>query len=220
MLDVTNLIGFGVGVSKSSPKIVSHTTALNSAGSTSISCAKPSGTQSGDFIIAFLCLGQVINSGVWNVPSGWTSAFVRNQRAILYKVAGGSEPASYTFTNNILSIPLVSLVTVRPASFDAVGTISSATTNPSAPALSVAGDSSVFCVVTQTVANNSNTYEWLLEGWQTLVPRFGATNAGDLNNMTTYMKVFYRDDLDAGLVGPVSVTSTVTARAQLFSCKV
>ena len=64
---------------------------------------KPSGVVSGDFMLAIF--------GYWNAsapvtaPSGWThldttanSAATYNQSSVYYKVAGGSEPATYTWT--------------------------------------------------------------------------------------------------------------------------
>lgn len=65
---------------------------------------KPSGTIEGDLLIAHC--GVVTTAGaVWSAPVGWT--LIREATAVgatsltaatFYKIAGGSEPASYTFT--------------------------------------------------------------------------------------------------------------------------
>jgi hypothetical protein len=72
--------------------------------STTISLNKPAGTVSGDLLLAVL--GYDNDATVtWTLPSGWTQLDVSTQNGthivrsiIAYKVAGGSEPSSYTFT--------------------------------------------------------------------------------------------------------------------------
>jgi hypothetical protein len=75
--------------------------ALNKATSTtSVTVAKPAGTVIGDV----MCAGfQVSSTGdTINTPSGWTKDYDLSSNfhhiAVFHKVAGGSEPANYTFT--------------------------------------------------------------------------------------------------------------------------
>lgn len=66
----------------------------------SVTVTKPAGTISTDFLIAYLHVdgtGRTINT-----PSGWTKLYDLtsnyHQVAVFHKVAGGSEPANYSFT--------------------------------------------------------------------------------------------------------------------------
>lgn len=66
------------------------------------SIAVPSGTSSGDLMIAFV---GAFNASTVTVPSGWTqvgSTFLwqssQYSSALLYRVAGSSEPSTYTFS--------------------------------------------------------------------------------------------------------------------------
>lgn len=85
----------------------------NKGGSgSSIVLTKPSGTVSGDLLIALVQIQNVANT-VNSVPSGWSLIDTQNtgpdsydnHTALYYKVAGGSEPADYTWgfsgSNNV-----------------------------------------------------------------------------------------------------------------------
>lgn len=67
---------------------------------------KPTGTASGDLLVAYLASGASVT---FTLPSGWTlvSAYLNtgsNMTAgVAYKVAGGSEPTSYTFSDDTAS---------------------------------------------------------------------------------------------------------------------
>jgi hypothetical protein len=65
---------------------------------------KPAGTVSGDVMVAFV--GAIGTSVTFTAPSGWTllAAETSNTNinfSVYYKVAGGSEPSSYTWTPSI-----------------------------------------------------------------------------------------------------------------------
>jgi hypothetical protein len=65
---------------------------------------KPAGTASGDLLLAFV--GAIGTSVTFTAPSGWTllAAETSNTNinfSVYYKVAGGSEPANYTWTPSI-----------------------------------------------------------------------------------------------------------------------
>jgi len=64
---------------------------------------KPTGTAAGDLLIALVGTDNT-NTGV-SAPSGWTAAFVNDgpgpdggQYSLYYKIAGSSEPSTYTWT--------------------------------------------------------------------------------------------------------------------------
>src|SRR5439155_27313385 len=84
-----------------SPTILQRGTATigSVSNGTLLTINKPTGVVQGDLMIANFALNNT-NSGA---PSllGWTSIVTQNtgiRAALLYKVAGGSEPTSYTFT--------------------------------------------------------------------------------------------------------------------------
>jgi hypothetical protein len=73
----------------------------NSSGSTSITVTKPSGTTENDLLVA--CVTRNFTASPSTVPSGWTliaendSCGQLEYIGVYYKVAGGSEPADYTW---------------------------------------------------------------------------------------------------------------------------
>jgi hypothetical protein len=80
---------------------VRSSSANSAASATSVTISKPAGTSSGDLLVAFV--DQASGSKSFNAPSGWTAygstfggAGVVHLQGF-YKIAGGSEPASYTF---------------------------------------------------------------------------------------------------------------------------
>jgi hypothetical protein len=88
--------------------------------------ALPAGTESGDFMVAWVGCGA--NS--FSTPSGWTQSVAPTLWSTSYsywaacytKVAGGSEPGNYTFATGIYRIGCI--LTYRNASaVDAVGSI-------------------------------------------------------------------------------------------------
>jgi Tfp pilus assembly protein PilV len=70
------------------------------AGGTSVTVTTPSGTTSGDVLLAAI---MIDSNGSIPTPSGWTlirtdAANTTVRLGLFYKVAGSSEPASYTFS--------------------------------------------------------------------------------------------------------------------------
>ncbi len=77
------------------------TTTADSAGeaSSTVTVARPAGVVAGDVLVASLVLES--NGESVNVPSGWTlvgETDVHFAMAVMYRIAGASEPANYTFT--------------------------------------------------------------------------------------------------------------------------
>lgn len=107
---VCNSLHAGVGLALRSPALVARATPATSSSITFIaatsatnsSIAVPSGTSSGDLMLAFV---GAFNASTVTVPSGWTqvgSTFLwqssQYSSALLYRVAGSSEPSTYTFS--------------------------------------------------------------------------------------------------------------------------
>lgn len=89
-----------------SPALRSASAAQNAASSSSLSVAKPAGVASGDVLVAAVA-ARLSAGSAFTQPAGWT--LVRRDdcsgpqktdlaQALFYKVAGGSEPSSYTFS--------------------------------------------------------------------------------------------------------------------------
>lgn len=85
--------------------VIASTTSAVVDGPSSISCNKPAGTASGDVLYASICC-YLSDSITVSTPAGWTLVRGPDRRTgsaqiagyLFRKVAGGSEPASYTFT--------------------------------------------------------------------------------------------------------------------------
>jgi hypothetical protein len=74
----------------------------DSGGEKDFTVAKPVGTQSGDFMLAYFF--HHAPSVTLTGPSGWTSLTSNNasanSAAVFYYTAGGSEPATYSFSSD------------------------------------------------------------------------------------------------------------------------
>jgi len=104
------------------PKLISSASTQNTVAGTTLTIAKPTGTQEGDLMIAFMAAGAAVS---------WTDFTFTNiatqpgnpspSLRIAYKIAGSSEPSSYTFSGTASQIRAGSILTYRNASYDAVG---------------------------------------------------------------------------------------------------
>ncbi len=107
------------------PTFVASAATQNTVNSTSLVINKPTGTQQGDLMIAFMA-GE--SAGTWTGDTGWTEVVDANVKFALraaYKVAGASEGASYTFTSSSSRILSGAILTYRGAAYDAIGSIAS-----------------------------------------------------------------------------------------------
>jgi hypothetical protein len=99
---------------------ISYTVALNASGST-ITFNKPAGTEEGDLLLI------TVRNAVyfWEAPAGWTTLSINENPAsplelVAYKIAGSSEPSTYTFTRGSTSFTNCGvLLNVKAASFSA-----------------------------------------------------------------------------------------------------
>lgn len=99
-----------------------------SAGTTTV-VNKPTGTIQNDLMIALLMDGD---TGITpSYPTGWTQSILsnaaNNSGAVAYKIAGASEPSSYTFGLTGAFGKVVQIVTIRYASNVATGTYATGT---------------------------------------------------------------------------------------------
>lgn len=120
-------------------------TAQNYAPSTtSLVITKPTGTVSGDLMIAVMSRSSGSGSRTWSPPAGWTQvlgtvASASPSMGIAYRIAGASEGANYTFTFSNTANLAGDIITYRGANYDAIGTVSTDSANPiTATAVTVA----------------------------------------------------------------------------------
>ena len=80
----------------------------NSSATTSLGLTAPASIVAGDLLICFICVEDNAGSSTINTLSGWTLIYVQagsqdgyyHNFYAFYKVAGGSEPGTYTWTAN------------------------------------------------------------------------------------------------------------------------
>src|SRR5678810_1476683 len=154
---------------------------------TGVTCNKPTGTVSGDVMVAHL-----IDEGNHTItpPSGWTQ--IDNQlvtsgssirAASFYKVAGGSEPSSYTWTITGHTYTEIDIISYSGVDNTTPINAHNIVTAPSSPTTAVPN-------VTTTVANcmlSIGCNEWFGHGWvsadvtgYTLDSGISTSNAWDL----------------------------------------
>lgn len=135
---------------------------------TSITCNKPTGTQEGDFLVAFLNLRRTVTS--ITPPSGWTlleSALTGSERAfgIYYKVATASEPSSYTFSANTtggMTLGIVALQNVDTSNpIDIEGRTDTAAVNTvTCPSVTTTQDNDIVLCFCNSSWNNVTWSAW------------------------------------------------------------
>lgn len=106
-------VGLGLGLqplrfaatpSTASPTYQSSQLAVSAVGSTSVTANVPLSTATGDLLLAHINLAN--GTSVITPPAGWTllsnvAHGTSDLQAVYYKIAGASEPASYTFTLSV-----------------------------------------------------------------------------------------------------------------------
>jgi hypothetical protein len=102
--------------------------------------ARPANVQAGDLLIAFLTADQPKS---WDGDTGWTERVDYGSRPGLWvgtKVAGASEPASYTFAMSGSAQQAGFIVAYRTASFDVIGSVGALSgTSVAAPSVTLSG---------------------------------------------------------------------------------
>ena len=106
-------ISLSDGHGKSSRGFVGSAQAAVS-GPTSITVAKPAGTQAGDLMLFIVASGAL----TWTAPAGWTVLYsATGYAAACYRTAAAGEPSSYTYTADGSSYANACIVTYRGYGF-------------------------------------------------------------------------------------------------------
>lgn len=189
-------------------EFVASAQAQNS-GSSTLVISKPAGTQNGDLMIA-LCTSAAARS--WTDATGWTEVIDQNASPsirVAYKVDGGSEPASYTFTLSASNNASGVIATFRRAAYDTIGTISTAQSSgtQTAPAITLSFSSSAILAF---FAHDTASKTWSS-------PTAGLISTATDSDATQPSFALYRQlDMAAGSTGTRS--ATVNASANNFGC--
>ncbi len=96
------------------------------AGAANPSINVPSGVQASDLLVAFWHTFSS-SSNSWTPPSGWTELADTTPLCVAYKVASGSEPASYAFTHATVNCAGI-MVALRGGALDVAGTVAASLT--------------------------------------------------------------------------------------------
>lgn len=128
------------------PEFVSYASTQSTVVGQTLTVSKPAGTVSGDLMLAVMSAGGT-GSGSWTGDTGWTEiadeGSLPNLR-LAYKMAGGSEPSSYTFTcaepNNLTT---GCILTYRYASYDTIGAFTTSSDPLNLPSISPSRSQSV-----------------------------------------------------------------------------
>ncbi len=125
------------------PVFVASASTQNTGGGLTCVVSKPSGTAQNDLMIAVMVTDGSTTAQTWTQDTGWTEVYDRGSvpnMAVAYKVAGSSEPASYTVTQGGSSQRIsASILTFRYAAYDTIGTAAAATDPIVAPGITAAG---------------------------------------------------------------------------------
>lgn len=128
--------GMLLGVGANAPPIYIDSTLRWSSGSTSRAVTAPTGIVAGDLLFA-VCW-SIGASDTWSAPSGFSPAIAtlsgsNASVALFSKIAGGSEPGSYTFTGSSSSGHYIMLFCYRNASAVSANNLATATIDTSDP---------------------------------------------------------------------------------------
>lgn len=129
----TQGLGFGFQITNEvnvAPEFVAAASTQNASSSTSLVINKPTGTASGDLMIAVMSIPA---NSTWTGGTDWTEVADQGSNPSLrvaYKVAGGSEPASYTFTSSANNTGSGTILTYRYAAYDTIAGAFTTGANP------------------------------------------------------------------------------------------
>ena len=139
--------------------------ASNGVASQNLPIDVPTGTLEGHLMIAVLGT-DLTGTRTWTPPSGWTEVAEQNgipSLGIMYKVAGPSEPASYTFVFSSSTSIAGSILTFKQAAYDTIGTLVANATNSSytLPAITTSENYSlVLAIGTGSNATSTIQSDW------------------------------------------------------------
>lgn len=165
---------------------------------------KPAGVQSGDLLIA-LCGTKA--GRTWTGDTGWTEVIdqgVAPSTRVAYLIAGGSEPATYTFTSSSSDALSGVIAAFRYAAYDTIGTISTTATSgvQTAPAITLSTSSSAIFAF---FANSNSDRSWSN-------PTSGLVSTASDSDTDAPSWALYRElDLSSGSTGTRSATCSSTS---------
>lgn len=215
--------GFGfVDAGPAKPIYISNATTVTTA-DTTITINKPTSVSFGNLLVAFI----VHNDTNWSqryttLPSGWNQGTAPStidngggSFQAFYKVAGGSEPASYTWSGAATSKQQTGIIinysnaawdtASRSIRYQVAPTI---TLTPDPSSLTVAKNNSiVFYAAASEDANKSISAP---SGYSTLVSQLGGSTQGGAQ------WVFYKEDVAAGNSGSPTTTLTTTGQGYVL----
>lgn len=171
----------------------------------SLTINKPTGVQSGDLLISLCCSGNQLSG--WTGDTGWTEVIDQGTGIsirVAYLVAGGSEPASYTFTSSNSAPSSGVIAAFRYAAYDTIGTISTTHSGgvQTAPAITLSASSSAILAF---FAQSKNPTTWSN-------PTSGLISTATDSNNTDPSFALYRElNLSSGSTGTRSATTSDTS---------
>ncbi len=211
------------------------TIATTSTTVTSIAVPKPAGTVSGDFLLA-----DISERGTPTItpPSGWTllnstASGTTVTDAVYYKVAGSSEPASYTFSFSTATsatgaiMGYVGVDTTNPIDTSGVVTDTNVTSH-TAPAVTTTSPDDMLLVILASDGNSTvtkdaqTTQQWFLksaaasnnvesDGADQVVTKTGSTGTRSVTTATAQSSVVRSIALKSRPVAPIAFRDVATA---------
>ncbi|OCC25314.1 hypothetical protein MB02_01175 [Croceicoccus estronivorus] len=179
------------------------------SGSNTITVDKPDGTEAGDLLVALMHQNGATNR-TWSGDSGWAEradpGTVPSIR-IATKIAGASEPGSYTFTTNINCSKRAVILRIPGAAWDTIGAITTYTGSANITAASIVAAGGLLF---QAAVNNSSRDYVSLSGMDLFL---SAYDGG------TYL---FANEVGEGATGGKTLSTagvTVASQTVLFSVK-
>lgn len=178
-----------------------------SATGASVSCSVPVGAQAGDLLIGVSTQRGSTSTLAMTPPTGWTETLDDIGRWAGYLPAWDGTTTSYTFTKSASAAnPIVVILAFRNADFDVQGTLSTSTTSPAAPSITLSSNNSVVIA----------TFSSLLSTATYTTP----TGYTEVSDPAQGIAVSYISNVSAGATGTVTSTvSTGNARGYLIGIK-
>lgn len=126
------------------PEFVASASTQNASSGTTLTINKPTGTVDGDLMVAVM--SRASGNTDWTSDTGWTEVADQSSNpdlSVAYKVAGPSEPSTYTFTSLTASTFSGSILTYRYAAYDTIGSFTTGTNPLILPSISPSESQSI-----------------------------------------------------------------------------
>ena len=177
------------------PEFVSVASTQNASSGYDLIINKPAGTIEGDLMFS-IRVGDTISP--WEVVAGWTVILLGGEVEIAYKVAGASEPSSYTWTcTRRRSFISGSHLTYRYAAYDTIGAVDIGNDPMILPSISPSVDNSILIAVGKTRSE-----------YTTLETPIGMTARVIDNDIDKPSYIVCDEQVDAGATGTRSMSTS------------